>query len=489
MSLSSSSREVEVVAASTVHQQDVKQKVAPSGKEDASASYPRRPRYNHHAGASRGGDGDVNGFQQQQQHHHLNNNIGVEQQRSSCKEASGSTCRYKVVVAYDGTDFAGWQVQSGEIDTIQQRIEKRLSNVFCGGASVGIQIAGSGRTDKGVHAEAQVFHFNAPLTIRLPEKKKSKINKNNNKNPDVVDATTTIAVDGGSSGKRGREEEEVDKAVKQQQQQQQKPDATTTSEEEEAVSKGRRGGGGGAAGGAVTMKETQVDADVVMQYLRGGLPPSIQVLSVEAVPESFHSRGSCIKKRYEYTIYEGGSASPFQTRYCHSLGHNKYLSISAMRRAAQHLIGRHDFSAFGVIDVDNNDTRDPVKNLERLDIVREGGDHDQDEDGDDEEESGGTIRRSSSPGFQRSSSPKRSPSSPIRRSPGFVRIIGCCDRFLWHMMRMLAGTLIEVGLGNITPEDVKMLLEGRGRGSKHANANVRVRTAPAQGLCLKEVYY
>ena len=331
--------------------------------------------------------------------------------------------KFKVVVSYDGTDYAGWQVQQG-VDTIQERLERRLSTVLCG-STVGVQIAGSGRTDKGVHADAQVFHFNAPLVVRLPEKK----NGNDKKT------------------KRDREEDGDGEGGTTQ------PSNCMGSNNISSKTAKKSAGGSGAGGSIVTMKEVPIDASAILRYLRTGLPPSIQVLAAEVVPSTFHARGSCIKKRYEYTVFEG-VASPFHARYCHSIGYGKRLCISEMRRAAALLIGRHDFSAFGVIDVDNNDTRDPVKNLERLDIFRDG-----DVNGDDDTKT------------------------------GFVRIVGCCDRFLWHMMRMLAGTLIEVGLGNITPEDVGRLLEGRGRGAGHAKALVRVRTAPAQGLCLKEVYY
>ncbi len=64
--------------------------------------------------------------------------------------------RWKCVVAYDGTDFAGWQSQA-KADGIQDVIEARLAQIF--GAPV--RIHGSGRTDSGVHATGQVFHFDA----------------------------------------------------------------------------------------------------------------------------------------------------------------------------------------------------------------------------------------------------------------------------------------------------------------------------------------
>ncbi|MFZ5493853.1 MAG: tRNA pseudouridine(38-40) synthase TruA [Verrucomicrobiota bacterium] len=65
--------------------------------------------------------------------------------------------RWKCIVAYDGTSFNGWQSQEGG-NTVQDRIEARLKAIF----GHVVRIHGSGRTDSGVHAHAQVFHFDAP---------------------------------------------------------------------------------------------------------------------------------------------------------------------------------------------------------------------------------------------------------------------------------------------------------------------------------------
>ena len=75
--------------------------------------------------------------------------------KSVVKSKSSST-RWKCVCAYDGTKFHGWQSQEGG-NTIQDLIEKQLQKI-CGRP---IRIEGSGRTDSGVHALAQVFHFDA----------------------------------------------------------------------------------------------------------------------------------------------------------------------------------------------------------------------------------------------------------------------------------------------------------------------------------------
>lgn len=68
--------------------------------------------------------------------------------------------RYKVTVAYDGTYFYGWQTQDNQI-CVQEEIEKYLSMIM----NTNIKITASGRTDKGVHALGQVFHFDAEKKI------------------------------------------------------------------------------------------------------------------------------------------------------------------------------------------------------------------------------------------------------------------------------------------------------------------------------------
>ncbi len=69
---------------------------------------------------------------------------------------SSSPSRWKCTVAYDGTTFAGWQIQPNA-ETVQAVLERRLGEVL----KVATPITGSGRTDAGVHAHGQVFHFDA----------------------------------------------------------------------------------------------------------------------------------------------------------------------------------------------------------------------------------------------------------------------------------------------------------------------------------------
>ena len=64
-----------------------------------------------------------------------------------------------------------------------------------------------------------------------------------------------------------------------------------------------------------------------------------------------------------------------------------------------------------------------------------------------------------------------------------------CDRFLYNMMRLISGTLVEVGLGRISADDVSMLLACRGRGEGSNASGIQVVKAPAKGLTLQRCFY
>lgn len=165
---------------------------------------------------------------------------------------------------------------------------------------------------------------------------------------------------------------------------------------------------------------------------RSGLPPSIQIKSVSVVAPDFHARFGAKGKRYDYHVHLG-DADPFTRPYCWVVF--KSLDLVAMRAAAAILCGRHDFRAFTALN--GPEREDTVRELRRLEVVRRG-----------------------------------------RR----LRITVEADGFLYKMVRSLAGVLVTVGEGRMTPQDVRGILSGRAR-------IPAVQTAPPQGLFLTKVFY
>lgn len=103
------------------------------------------------------------------------------------------------------------------------------------------------------------------------------------------------------------------------------------------------------------------------------------------------------------------------------------------------MIGKHNFFAFSKHEL--GDTRTPFKNMQSLIVERS-----------------------------------------AESSSNIITIAAHCDRFLYNMMRKIVGTLVEVGLGRITQEEFRAVLEA-------AEYSRKVVTAPARGLCLDEVFY
>lgn len=195
----------------------------------------------------------------------------------------------------------------------------------------------------------------------------------------------------------------------------------------------------------------------------GNLPCDIQVLRVsEAQSVNFHAREDCVGKRYVYTIQEG-DGNPMTARYRWRLGRNKRLDVQQMNIAASRLIGEHDFSSFGLIE--EGDNRTTKKRMRRLEVSRI--------------ESIEPLEVAAAGGINSDASPTDS----------VVTIVAECDRFLYNMMRMISGTLVEVGLGRLKPEDISALLEQKTRQGGKEKHGVQIRKAPAHGLCLHHCFY
>lgn len=177
--------------------------------------------------------------------------------------------------------------------------------------------------------------------------------------------------------------------------------------------------------------ESAMPASEILRQLRRYLPEDIGIYSCKEASPRFHARLNARQKTYRYRIWNSEAPCIFQRRYVAVFPEK--LDISAMNRAGQCLVGEHDFSAFCTRAGQKKST---LRHITALSVT---GDADE------------------------------------------IHITVTADGFLYNMMRILAGTLIEVGRGERTPESMARLFS-----AQRSEAGF---LAPAQGLCLMEVEY
>ena len=166
----------------------------------------------------------------------------------------------------------------------------------------------------------------------------------------------------------------------------------------------------------------------------------IRITDIKEVPEGFHARFDAKGKEYIYRISVSPEPDVFRKNYCYQL--REPLDIEAMRAAAQYIVGTLDFKCFQASGGEEKETT--VRTIHSLTINGEAGG-----------ENGAT---------------------------GDITIAVSGDGFLYNMVRIIVGTLVEVGYGKRTPESVKDTIESKDR----TKAGF---TAPPQGLYLNRVYY
>ncbi len=217
---------------------------------------------------------------------------------------------------------------------------------------------------------------------------------------------------------------------------------------------GRTDAGVHAKGQIANFKiNTDKSSTEIMDYLNLYLPEDIAVIAIEEVDDRFHARLNAKGKHYQYRlrivrtndvfsrrtvcaytdIPKAGSTDKVLVTDGETVSAVTRLDVDAMRKAAKLLIGKHDFKAF------TSNHRTKKSTVRTIDIE-------------------------------------------IKETPEEIILDYTGDGFLYHMVRILTGTLIEVGEGKRTPESMEDILQSEER----ANAGVLV---PAKGLTLVEVYY
>lgn len=178
--------------------------------------------------------------------------------------------------------------------------------------------------------------------------------------------------------------------------------------------------------------DVQMTPQQIMDYINTYLPEDIGVISIEEVPERFHSRLNAVGKTYVYRVMNTSLPHVFDRKFVYVVP--DVLNIQEMKKAASYLLGTHDFKSFTSTKRGKKST---VRTIEKIDIETIGDE---------------------------------------------VRLTFSGDGFLYHMVRILTGTLLEVGTGIRKAEDIPGVMDSKNR----ENAGYLV---PGKGLCLIEVRY
>jgi tRNA pseudouridine38-40 synthase len=188
-----------------------------------------------------------------------------------------------------------------------------------------------------------------------------------------------------------------------------------------------------AAGQVASIRmRTKLSARALKKALNALLPPEIRILSSRRVPYEFHAQNDAVQKTYRYLVLCAPIRSPFAPYYAAWIPYP--LSLEPMREAADCLVGKHDFRSFMGRGSSIKSTVRTLKNVE------------------------------------------------IKRGGGMISYYFTADGFLKQMVRILVGTLIEVGRGKIGPEQAAAILAAGDRRSAGP-------TAPPEGLTLMGIEY
>lgn len=206
-----------------------------------------------------------------------------------------------------------------------------------------------------------------------------------------------------------------------------------TGEEIKVVASGRTDAGVHALGQVIHFDtNATIPAERFPKALEAMLPRDIIPLEAQMVDASFHARYSAKSKEYRYTIDRGKQPHVFWRRFSY---HQPYpLDIEAMKQAAKFFPGKHDFSSFCA---SGSSAKDFTRMLETCQVS-------------------------------------------LDKQLLYIDVVG--EGFLYNMVRIIAGTLVEVGKGKIKPRQITSIIAAKNRDAAGP-------TLPPQGLCLIRVNY
>lgn len=206
-----------------------------------------------------------------------------------------------------------------------------------------------------------------------------------------------------------------------------------TGEKVDLIGSGRTDAGVNALGQVANFKiEKDIPIEKIAYALNSQLKKAIRIKKAEEVPDDFHSRYTCKKKTYRYEINnsEQGTAIYRNMQYHFPIK----LDENKMNEGAKYLIGEHDFKSF---KASGTSSKSSIRIIYNAEVVR----------------CNDTIA---------------------------ITLTG--NGFLYNMVRIIAGTLLEVGEGKIKPKDIKKILDAKDR-------SMAGKTLPPNGLCLMKVEY
>ena len=209
---------------------------------------------------------------------------------------------------------------------------------------------------------------------------------------------------------------------------------TITGEEVELMASGRTDAGVHAWGQVANFKtKSNIPIEKIAIALNSNLKKSIRIIKAEEVDKRFHSRLTCKKKTYRYVI----NNSEFSSAIYRNLETHiaQKLNVEKMKKAAKYFEGEHDFKAF---KASGTSSKSSVRSIYKAEVIE-------------------------------------MPNNRI-----YIELTG--NGFLYNMVRIIAGTLVEVGIEKIKPEDIKTIIESKDR-------TLAGKTLPPQGLYLVNVEY